>query len=65
MTVHQVRLNSSGKIMTVWVDASLKLKPGQIVEGKDHRVWQVTHVYSKIKIDPARLQSDWPVGGLK
>lgn len=51
--------------MTVWVDANLKLKPGHIVEGKDHKVWQVQYVYSMMKVDPSRLHSDWPVGGLK
>ena len=47
----------------VWVDASLPLKPGTTIRGKDKIVWVVKVVYQHIR-DKGEIHDNWEVGGL-
>lgn len=61
--VRQVLLERDNNYMVVWVDASLKLKSGVLVTGKDKVTWKVCVVYNAINL-PELINSDWEVGGL-
>lgn len=67
MKVHQVELakhrDRSIITMVVWVDATLGVKKGNRVTGKDKEQWLVVEVYPT-SVETTEIHDDWKVGGL-
>ena len=64
MNLHQVELRRGDVFTVVWVDASLKLKVGDHIIGKDGEEWEVYKTYTVQTIDDTKINRNWHVGGL-
>lgn len=63
MKVQQVSLVQGKTHMLAWVDASLKLRAGMRVTGKDKQEWIVAVVYNSTR-EQDDLSYGWKVGGI-
>lgn len=61
--VRQVVLARGDTRMVVWVDASLPLRAGVDVTGRDGVRWRVQQVYQQT-LERQLLNRGWAVGGL-
>ena len=52
-----------GQTQVVWIDASLPMRVGLHLRGKDGKRWLVTAVYCQT-LEPHLLNRGWSVGGL-